>query len=79
MTQLPHTQPKAPPRVLEAIEIVRRTGVTNMFHIETVKRACVMVGYPSAARWIEKHRKEYATGVIRGFEIKQKEVQHHNS
>lgn len=34
-----------------------------------VARLAGELGWPDAARWIEKHPKEYAEGVFRGFVV----------
>jgi hypothetical protein len=43
------------------------SGLTNMLDRPVVARLAGERGYPDAARWIEKHPKEYAEGVFRGF------------
>lgn len=65
------TKPAEPvtvaPRVVEALEMVRHSGLTNMLDRRTVAMLAEEFGYPDAADWIRTHRAEYATGIFNGF------------
>jgi len=58
---------RVPKGVLEGLEAVRESGVTNMLNRPVVARLAEEMGFKEAARWIETHRKEYAEGIFRGF------------
>ena len=59
---------KVPARVLEAITLVRDSGVTNMFDIMRVQYECLGYGYHDVVTWIDEHRGEYVEGIFKGFE-----------
>ena len=59
---------KVPQAVLDGLEAVRRSGLTNMLDRPVVVELADAFGFEDAARWIGNHRKEYAEGLFRGFE-----------
>jgi hypothetical protein len=59
---------KVPRQVLEGLEAVRQSGLTNMLDRPAVIKIAAKFGFEEAARWIETHRKGYAEGIFRGFE-----------
>ena len=54
--------------VLEGIEAVRESGLTNMLDRPVVIRLARELGYEESAKWVEEHRKEYAEAIFGGFE-----------
>ena len=62
------TKVKVPRRVFEAVECVRRGGLTNMLDRPAVVELAEKFGFPESAEWIDEHRKEYAEGIFMGFE-----------
>jgi len=54
--------------VLDGLEAVRTSGLTNMLDRPIVIELARRMGFDEAARWIEGHPKEYAEGIFRGFE-----------
>lgn len=60
-----------PPKVLEGIEAVRDSGLTNMFDRSAVVR--ILKGDLEdhdrvvAAIWVNQHPKEYGEGIMHGF------------
>ena len=59
---------RVPKAVLDGLEAVRQSGLTNMLDRPVVARLAREFGFERAARWIETHRKQYAEGIFRGFE-----------
>jgi uncharacterized protein DUF5049 len=59
---------RTPADVLEGIEAVRLSGITNMLDLERVAELAIEFGHPEAALWIHEHRDLYAQGIVRGFE-----------
>lgn len=59
---------RVPQAVLDGLEAVRQSGLTNMLDRPVVARLAREFGFERAARWIETHRKQYAEGIFRGFE-----------
>jgi len=59
---------KVPKAVLDGLEAVRTSGLTNMLHRPVVAELAREFGFDEAARWIERHRKEFSEGIFRGFE-----------
>ena len=59
---------RVPQAVLDGLEAVRQSGLTNMLDRPVVARLAREFGFERAARWIETHRKHYAEGIFRGFE-----------
>lgn len=56
--------------VLDGIECVRRSGLTNMFDRPVVAQIAEEMGFAQAAEWIRKNPGQYSAGVIRGFEAR---------
>jgi len=59
---------KVPKAVLDGLEAVRRSGLTNMLDCPVVAELADEFGFEEAARWIRTHRPEFARGVFHGFE-----------
>jgi hypothetical protein len=59
---------RVPPEVLEGLEAVRLSGLTNMLDRPAVARIAAAMGYAACARWIEGNRGLFARGIFRGFE-----------
>lgn len=59
---------RVPKAVLDGLEAVRRSGLTNMLARTTVADLAEEFGFEEAARWINAHRREYAEGLFQGFE-----------
>ena len=57
-----------PKAVLDGLEAVRRSGLTNMLDRPVVARLAKEFGFDEAARWVEAHKKEFSEGIFRGFE-----------
>ena len=64
---------RVPKAVLEGLEAVRTSGLTNMLDRPVVARLASEFGFERAARWVETHRKDYAEGIFRGFEATEEE------
>ena len=64
---------RVPKNVLDGLEAVRQSGLTNMLDRPVVARLAEEMGFENAARWVEAHRKEYAEGIFCGFEAKEDE------
>jgi len=58
---------KVPKAVLDGLEAVRRSGLTNMLDRPVVAQLAEEFGFKKAARWIRTRRKLYAIGVFHGF------------
>ena len=61
---------RVPKAVLDGLEAVRKSGLTNMLDRPVVAELASEFGFEKAARWINAHRKEYAVGIFHGFEAK---------
>jgi len=59
---------KVPKAVLDGLEAVRQSGLTNMLDRLLVAELAREFGFEEAACWVEDHRGQYAQGVFRGFE-----------
>ena len=59
---------KVPQAVLDGLEAVRRSGLSNMLDRPVVVELAEAFGFEDAARWIEDHRTEFAEGLFKGFE-----------
>lgn len=59
---------RVPKAVLDGLEAVRQSGLTNMLDRPVVARLAMEFGFDEAALWIEEHRDLYAQGLFRGFE-----------
>ena len=64
---------RVPKDVLEGLDAVLQSGLTNMLDRPVVARLAVEMGFENAAQWVEAHRKEYAEGIFRGFEAEEDE------
>jgi hypothetical protein len=58
-----------PALVWQGIDAVRLSGLTNMLDRPEVVRIARELDFTEAAGWIERHPKEYAEGVFRGFVV----------
>ena len=58
---------KVPFKVLEGLETIRRSGLTNMFDVRRVIAILRCYGYKDSAEWIEKHTELYIKGISEGF------------
>jgi hypothetical protein len=59
---------RVPRDVMEGLEAVRLSGLTNMLDRPRVAQVAAAMGYDACARWVREHRDLYARGVFRGFE-----------
>ncbi len=55
------------PAVIEGIEAVRETGLTNMLDRSEVARIARSLWHIAAGEWIEANPTVYVEGVMRGF------------
>ena len=58
---------KVPKAVLDGLEAVRRSELTNMLDRPVVAELAREFGFEEAARWINAHRREFAEGIFHGF------------
>ncbi|MEW5735870.1 MAG: DUF5049 domain-containing protein [Thermodesulfobacteriota bacterium] len=58
-----------PAEVLQGINVVRYSGLTNMLDRPKVAQLAKTFGFPGASKWVKDHPKEYAEGLFRGFGI----------
>ena len=58
-----------PAAVLEGLEAVRASGMTNMLDRPVVQKLAVEMGCFETADWIDGHTREYAQGIFRGFHV----------
>lgn len=56
-------------RVMAGLEAVRLSGRTNMLDARRVASLALEMGFSRTARWIKKHKKPYAEGVLKGFDV----------
>ena len=56
-----------PHAVLEGLEAVRRSGLTNMFDRPRVAELAESFGFEEAASWVEANRAAFAQGIFQGF------------
>jgi len=76
ITDEPATQPsrpssvKIPSAVLNGIEAVRASGLTNMFDRPAVQLIARELGFEDAAEWLADpaNKQTYSQGVFKGFE-----------
>jgi hypothetical protein len=54
------------PKVREEIEIIRDTGLTNMFDLPMVQRLAFDRNYYEPVFFIEEHRDEYIRFILHG-------------
>jgi hypothetical protein len=57
-----------PAEVLEGLNAVQRSGVTNMTDHRMVRLKAHRLGYHATVFWIEDNLEEYVRGLINGFE-----------
>ena len=57
--------------VLEGLEAVRESGLTNMLDRPVVTQIAYNMGFIETAGWILENPKEYARGVFFGFTTKE--------
>jgi len=62
---------RVPKAVLDGLEAVRRSGLTNMLDRPVVAELAREFGFEKAARWIKTHRREFAEGLFHGFEAEE--------
>ena len=63
------TQVTVTAEVLEGLEAVRKSGLTNMLDRPRVMELALDFGHVETAFWIEEHPKLYAEGIFFGFAI----------
>jgi len=59
---------KVPKAVLDGLEAVRQSGLTNMLDRPVVAELADEFGFEEAARWIRTQRRQFARGIFHGFE-----------
>ena len=62
---------RVPKAVLDGLEAVRRSGLTNMLDRPVVAELAEEFGFDDAARWIRTRRREFAEGIFHGFEAEE--------
>ena len=62
---------KVPKAVLDGLEAVRQSGLTNMLDRPVVAELAREFGFEEAARWINAHRREFAEGIFHGFDAEE--------
>lgn len=66
----PETGPvRVPRRVLEGIEAVRCSGLTNMLDRPRVANLAASMGFAEASRWVRRHRDLYTRAIFHEFEV----------
>ena len=60
---------RVPAEVLDGLEAVRSSNLTNMLDRPMVAKLAAEMGFFETTEWIMDHRKEYAEGIFRGFEV----------
>ncbi len=58
-----------PRDVFEGLEAVRKSNLTNMLDRPMVAKLAAEMGFFETTEWLMDHRKEYAEGIFRGFEV----------
>lgn len=53
-------------RVKEQILVIRDTGLTNMFDVQTVQRIAYDMEFYELVTYLEEHRREYAQFILTG-------------
>ena len=53
-------------KIIEGVEFVRNTGLTNMFDSPMVQRIAFDNGYYELVNFIEEHKKEYSHLILTG-------------
>jgi hypothetical protein len=60
---------RIPAAVLQDLEIIRRSGVTNMLDRPRVIEIAEMMGEDETAAWLRANRASYSTGLFQGFAV----------
>ncbi|RKZ05823.1 DUF5049 domain-containing protein [bacterium] len=60
-----------PKTVLDGLEAVRRSGLTNMLDRPVVARLAKEFGFPEAAKWVREHRRKYSRAIFVGFKLEE--------
>lgn len=60
---------RLPATVAEQLEEVRRGGLCNMLDRPCVHEVADDLGHHELVVWIEEHRREYGSLILRGFEV----------
>ena len=55
-----------PPRLMEVLETIRQSGVTNMFDVPVVAGLAEQMGETEVAAWINTHRHDYGEIILHG-------------
>ena len=58
---------RIPAAVLQDLEIIRRSGVTNMLDRPRVIEIAEMMGEDETAAWLRANRDQYSVGLFQGF------------
>jgi hypothetical protein len=64
---------KVPKAVLDGLEAVRQSGLTNMLHRSVVAELAEEFGFEEAARWIRACPRTFAAGIFQGFAAREEE------
>ncbi len=64
---------RVPKDVLDGLEAVRQSGLTNMLDWPVVARLAEEMGFETAAEWVANNKRLYAEGIFRGFEAEEDE------
>jgi len=59
---------RVPQAVFDGLEIVRKSGLTNMLDRPVVADLAQEFGYYETADWVKTHRDKYARGLFQGFQ-----------
>lgn len=60
-----------PTRVLQGLEAVRQSGLTNMLDAPAVMLIAEEFGFPETTAWIRANRCAYAEGIFHGFTVEE--------
>lgn len=55
-------------KIKEQILAIRKTGISNMFDIRTVRAIANRMGFHELVIYLEEHRKEYVHFILTGEE-----------
>jgi hypothetical protein len=55
-----------PARLMEVLETIRQSGVTNMFDVPVVTRLAEQMGETEVANWVNTHRHDYGEIILHG-------------
>ena len=59
---------RVPAEVLEQLEVIRESGLTNMFDFNTVQRLAYEQDFYELVNWMEENKDQYATLIMYGPE-----------